>query len=174
MSLNILIKTQGKLPHIALHLVPQVALLPPSIQRFDDPFLPFGKAVINASREHVSLYIFDVVAYFALGGAGAVALERTIDYLNDEIPCVLHGPFGDTSFAAWLDKLSFGASAITLGNDQSTTLKLIDFNKVAVGQWDRLSNTLDIEDGRLQVMGSELVYKSRRDDFQDVISQELR
>jgi fructose/tagatose bisphosphate aldolase len=102
-----------------------------------------------------------------------VALERTIDYLNDEVPCVLHGAFGSANFTQLLDKLSFGATAITVNRDEK--IVLVDSTKQAVGEWQ-------IEQGRLQlynsdlvlkIYGSELVYKSRREDFQDVIRQGL-
>lgn len=161
---------------IALHLSPRMTYLPLPIQRYDDPFLPFSKAVIAASREYVSLYILDVAAYLMLGGAGAVALERTVDYLNDEIPCVLHGPFADQSFAGLLDKLAFGGSAITIGRGDPQEVLLTGQDGVALGGWQLVQEKLHVAGMppyTLAVVGDAVVYKSRQDNFADVIRQTL-
>ena len=71
-------------------LIPRLTKMPLPIQRYDDPFLPFGKAIIDATRDLVCAYVFDLAAYLALGAAGAVALERTIAYVGDDDVTVLH------------------------------------------------------------------------------------
>jgi hypothetical protein len=94
-------------------LAPVVSSLPLAIQRYDDPFLPFGKAVIQGTRDLVQIYVFDLAAYLALGGAGAVALERTIRYVDEQIITIIHGPFSRQAFAGLTDIISFGADAVT-------------------------------------------------------------
>src|SRR5689334_7364687 len=66
---------------LAISLAPTLNKLPLELQRFDDPFLPFGKAVIDATADLVCAYVFHLGPYLALGAAGAVALERTIAYV---------------------------------------------------------------------------------------------
>ncbi|MFQ3646826.1 MAG: hypothetical protein SNJ54_05755 [Anaerolineae bacterium] len=162
---------QQKSKGLALHFCPRVVDLPLPMQRFDDPFLPYGKAVINASREHVSLYVFDVPSYLAIGAAGAVALERTIDFLNDEIPCVLHGPFGGAAFVKLLDKLAFGADALTISREQGV-VELIDDKAQRQGEWmpsGEIQLGYNAQVLKLRVLGDEFVYAHRQFDFQEAL-----
>jgi hypothetical protein len=173
MSLYERVTQQGKRQHLALHFCPRVVDLPLPMQRFDDPFLPFGKAVINASRDFVSLYIFDVPSYLAIGAAGAVALERTIDYLNDEIPCVLHGPFASTSFIKVLDKLAFGADALTISYTPAA-FTLVNVHAQVEGEWTPADDKLVLarqndQVAALSVVGDSVVYRHRQFDFQEAL-----
>lgn len=104
----------------ALLLRPRVAQLPLPIQKYDDPFLPFGKAIISATQAHVCAYVFDVAAYLALGAAGAVALERTIAYAraDHDTLTVLHGPFATPDYAEAAGQGGFGVDAVTVTGDE--------------------------------------------------------
>ncbi len=102
--------------NLALWLAPQLSQLPPPIQRYDDPFLPFGKAIINATSERVCAYVFDLAAYLALGAAGAVALERTVAYVAGRAITILHGPFVGEQFSELSDEMSFNVDAVTLAS----------------------------------------------------------
>lgn len=99
---------------IALMLNPRPFLLPHPVQRYDDPYLPFAKAVIGATRGIVCAYIFDLAAYLGIGAAGAVALERTIAYAAQDTITILHGPFTGQGYAATADTTGFGVDAITI------------------------------------------------------------
>lgn len=99
---------------LALLLAPRLVRLPLVIQRYDDPFLPYGKAIINATRDLVCAYVFDLAAYLSIGAAGVVALERTLAYASNEAVTIVHGPFAGTGYAALLDESSLNADAVTL------------------------------------------------------------
>ncbi len=99
---------------LGLLFAPRVQQLPLPIQRYDDPFLPFGKAIINATRDLVCAYVFDLASYMALGAAGAVALERTISYAAGDAVTILHGPFAGAQYAVLTEETSFGVDAVTL------------------------------------------------------------
>jgi hypothetical protein len=105
---------------IALVLSPRLLQIPLPMQRFDDPFLPFGKAVIAATREIVCAYVFDLAAYLAIGAAGAVALERTIAYAgaNGDNVTILHGPFASPNYAEAVGDNAFNVDAVTLVDEQ--------------------------------------------------------
>ena len=92
---------------LALMLSPRLAQMPLPMQRYDDPFLPFGKAIIDATRDLVCAYVFDLAAYLALGAAGAVALERTIAYAgtDDATVTILHAPFVGAAYVDAADRL---------------------------------------------------------------------
>lgn len=99
---------------IILVLNPRPFLLPHPIQRYDDPYLPFGKAVIQATRPYVCGYMFDFASYLGMGAAGAVALERTVAYATQQSLTILHGPFTGTGYSAAMDSTGFGVDALTL------------------------------------------------------------
>jgi hypothetical protein len=100
--------------NIALFFNPRIELLPIAATRFDDPFLPFSKAIINATRDLACAYVFDLAAYLSLGAAGAVALERSIRYVPDNRISILHGAFSSDAFSAMADITGFGVNAITI------------------------------------------------------------
>lgn len=102
---------------IVLCLAPKVAQMPLSIQRYDDPFLPFGREVIRATQDLVCGYLFDLAAYFALGAAGMIALERTIPLVDTRLVRILHGPFYGSAYADGAFESAFGCDAVTLVND---------------------------------------------------------
>jgi hypothetical protein len=100
--------------NLALLVAPRLTKLPLVIQSFDDPFLPYAKAIINATRGQVCAYVFDLAAYLSIGAAGAVALERTIAYAKGETLTILHGPFAGADYVSLMDERSFNADGVTL------------------------------------------------------------
>lgn len=99
---------------LAVGLAPTLDRLPTPMQRFDDPFLPFGKAIIDATSELVCAYVFHLASYLALGAAGAVALERTIAYVPVHVVKILHGPFTTPDYVQAAFEGAFGADAVTI------------------------------------------------------------
>jgi orotidine-5'-phosphate decarboxylase len=69
------------------------ARTPLPIQVYDEPMLPFARAIIEATRDLVCAYQFNLGYYLAEGAAGVVALERIVRLVPDEIPIILDGPF---------------------------------------------------------------------------------
>jgi hypothetical protein len=103
---------------VALTLAPYVSRMPGVIQKYDDPFFPFSKAIIQATRDVVCAYVFDFAAYLAIGAAGAIALERTVAYARGDTVTILHGPFASPSYVHLMDENAFGVDAVTLDNVQ--------------------------------------------------------
>lgn len=104
--------------HVILNLNPQFEKLPLPITRFDDPFFPFSKEIITVTQDLVAGYMFDMASYLAMGGAGAVALERSIRYVPRDRVTILHGPFTGTGFSPMSDVTGFGVDAITITEHQ--------------------------------------------------------
>lgn len=104
---------------LALLLRPRLPQLPLPIQKYDDPFLPFGKAIIAETSDLVCAYVFDVAAYLALGAAGAVALERTIAYARaaTETLAILHGPFASADYVEAAGVGGFAVDAVTVTDE---------------------------------------------------------
>lgn len=97
-----------------LFLNPRLDKLPLPITRYDDPFLPFGKAIVSATQDIVCGYVFDLASYLAMGAATAIALERTIRFVDNNSVTILHGPFSGFGYSAMADVTGFGADAITV------------------------------------------------------------
>lgn len=101
---------------LALWMCPRLPQLPLPIQKYDDPFLPFGKAIIAETHNAVCAYVFDLAAYLAIGAAGAVALERTMAYARaaSDTLVILHGPFASPDYVEACGNGGFAADAVTV------------------------------------------------------------
>lgn len=98
---------------VGLLMRPQVSKMPLPMQRYDDPFLPFGKAILNAARDLICCVVFDLASYMVLGAAGMVALERTIAYGKGDAAIILHAPFANEAFNIVMDEASFNVDGVT-------------------------------------------------------------
>ena len=72
-----------------------VANNPAPITYYDEPMLPFARAIIEATSDLVCAYKPNLGFYLAEGAAGVVALERIVRLIPPEIPIILVGKFGD-------------------------------------------------------------------------------
>lgn len=99
-----------------LEVAPRVPELPALIQKYDDPFLPYCRAVIQATSDSVAGYIFDLAAFLALGAAGAVALERAVAIVatTPDVLSVVHGPFVRPEYAVFAGDLALRADAASV------------------------------------------------------------
>lgn len=72
-----------------------VANNPAPISYYDEPMLPFARAIIEATSDLVCAYKPNLGFYLAEGAAGVVALERIVRLIPPDIPIILDGKFGD-------------------------------------------------------------------------------
>jgi orotidine-5'-phosphate decarboxylase len=88
---------------LCLGLDPQPELLPVDALKWDEPLLPFNRAIIDATADLVCAYKPNLGFYLQWGAAGVIALERTIAYIPDHIPVILDAKIGDIGHtqAAW-------------------------------------------------------------------------
>jgi hypothetical protein len=112
-----LVTAQEARGNIILLIVPRLPKLPLPIQRYDDPFLPFGREIIRATSDLVCGYMFDLAAYLALGAAGVIALERTLPYTELDSVRIFHGPFAGAGYAPAAFDGNFNFDAVTLADD---------------------------------------------------------
>lgn len=108
---------QTKHSDLGLVIAPQLRRLPLSIQRYDDPFLPFSKAIIQATRTLVCMYFFDLASFLSLGAAGIIALERTLAYAAGDTLTVLHGPLVGPGYAEMLIEGGMAVDGVTLARE---------------------------------------------------------
>ncbi len=104
---------------LCIGLDPQPDKLPvEAISRWDEPLLPFNRAIIDATVDLVCAYKPNLGFYLQWGAAGVIALERTIAYIPDHIPIILDAKIGDIGHTqgAWGRGLyeEWGVDAITV------------------------------------------------------------
>lgn len=66
-----------------------------AVWKWDEPLLPFNKAIIDATADLVCAYKPNLGFYLQWGAAGVIALERTIAYIPNHIPVILDCKTGD-------------------------------------------------------------------------------
>ena len=175
-----------KQTHIALMIAPQMIKMPLPMKRHDDPFFPFGKEIIRATKAITPVYLFDLAAYLRLGAAGAIALERTMSYAVAECVLVLHGPFAGPAYVEISDENAFASDAVTLHSLQNAAAYLqrqdrgvfvleqqeiaIDSYPQNVGGYNPHQGQLHItgRDGliiSLRVFGDDAIYASAEEDY---------
>ncbi len=177
--------------NLILRMSPHVSQLPLPIQRYDDPFLPFGKAIINATQNVVCGYMFDLAAYLALGAAGIIALERTLPYVDSNSIRILHGPFTGSDYVAAAFEGNFDLDAVTLANEVDVAAYTSEPWRGAFvmmngniredisysAYWsDAGLLTLPNDTGKfskMRVAGDSVLYAGRGDDFADQVCAAL-
>jgi orotidine-5'-phosphate decarboxylase len=110
---------------VCVGLDPTLERMPGPLLKYDDPFLPFLKAIVDATADLVCAYKPNLGFYLTLGAAGVIALERIIAYIPPEIPVILDAKFNDIGHTAQayaqgaFDALGVGAITINpyLGQD---------------------------------------------------------
>lgn len=81
---------------LCIGLDPQPERMPlPGIHQWDDPVLPFNKAIIDATADIACAFKPNLGFYLQWGAAGIVALERTIAYIPNDIPVIIDCKAGD-------------------------------------------------------------------------------
>lgn len=103
---------------LCVGLDPQPDKLPLPAMKWDEPLLPFNKAIIEATVDLVCAYKPNLGFYLQWGAAGIIALERTIAYIPDHIPVIVDCKTGDIGHtqAAWAAGLfdQWGVDAVTV------------------------------------------------------------
>lgn len=88
---------------LCIGLDPDPVRLRVDVLKWDEPILPFNKAIIDATADLVCAYKPNLGFYLQWGAAGVIALERTIAYIPRHIPVILDCKTGDIGHtqAAW-------------------------------------------------------------------------
>jgi len=81
-------------------LDPVLERMPETLRDEENPFLPFLKAIVDATADLVCAYKPNLGFYLSLGAPGITVLEQIIAYIPDEIPVLLDGKFNDIGYTA--------------------------------------------------------------------------
>jgi orotidine-5'-phosphate decarboxylase len=88
---------------LCIGLDPTLERLRVDFRKWDEPILPYNRAIIDATADLVCAYKPNLGFYLQWGAAGVIALERTIAYIPRHIPVILDCKTGDIGHtqAAW-------------------------------------------------------------------------
>ncbi len=115
---KVLAAQQDNSSWLCVGLDPQPEQLPVPALKWDEPVLPFNKAIIEATADLVCAYKPNLGFYLQWGAAGIIALERTIAFIPKQIPVILDCKAGDIGHtqAAWAVGLLdyWGVDAVTV------------------------------------------------------------
>lgn len=162
-------------PLCLLLMRPPLAKMPLPMQRYDDPFLPWGKAIIDATRALLVGYVFDFAAYMAIGAAGAVALERTIAYIrpDDSLLSILHGPFWGGGYARMVSDNALAVDGVTLAHSEDSPAYeragVQGFSPYEANRWNQA--TLHLGAVAYPLLSEEVLYAGKLDDFAEATAQ---
>jgi orotidine-5'-phosphate decarboxylase len=92
---------------LCIGLDPSLERLRVDFRKWDEPILPYNRAIIDATADLVCAYKPNLGFYLQWGAAGIIALERTIAYIPRHIPVVVDCKTGDIGHtqAAWASGL---------------------------------------------------------------------
>jgi orotidine-5'-phosphate decarboxylase len=113
---------------LCVGLDPVLEKLPSKLHKEKDPLFTFNKAIIDATIEHTVAYKPNLAFYEALGARGWESLEKTMEYLPDEVFVIADAKRGDIGNTSGLYAKAFfeglGADAVTvapyMGHDSVT------------------------------------------------------
>jgi hypothetical protein len=178
-KLKLLLQSEDKHSDLVLVIAPRLAKMPLPMMYVDDPFLPFSKAIIDATKDLICAYIFDFPAFLSTGAAGAVALERAMAYARSDAVTILDGRFMEWGYAE--AALAFNADAITMFHTPFAELyfRLPDLGVMFVGYGapyprDDLTyhpdhHIISLQDTKLRVTNEDFLYQARGEDFAEQI-----
>jgi len=160
---------------LAIGIAPRINRLPAPIARYDDPFLPFSRAIIHATAASACAYVFDLASFLSLGAAGAVALERSIALVPRHLVAILHAPFASADFAdaAFNSPLMVDAVTLAVGSVVSAYLGdprravFVDAKAALGGENIGFYDADGFTFGGVRVLWATeaIIYASGRDDF---------
>ncbi len=133
----------------------------------EDPIFEFNKAIIDSTKDHCVSYKPNIAFYEAYGLKGWIALQKTIDYLNQHCPDhftiadAKRGDIGNTSSryaAAFFDEMNFDSITVAPYMGRDSVEPFLEYgNKHAILL--ALTSNKGAFDFQTQSLGEETLYK---------------
>lgn len=110
---------------LCIGLDTDISKIPVHLQNSDDPVFEFNKSIIDATKEYCVAYKPNIAFYESLGPAGWLSLEKTLNYIPDNIFTIAdakRGDIGNTSSMyakTFFEKYNFDAVTVApyMGED---------------------------------------------------------
>lgn len=116
---------QKKKSFLCVGLDTDIKKIPKHLLDLDDPIFEFNKQIIDATLPYTVAYKPNLAFFESLGSKGLVALEKTMDYIPDDVFTIAdakRGDIGNTSemyARAFFDNMNFDSVTVApyMGND---------------------------------------------------------
>ena len=80
---------------LCVGLDPDLSKIPPFLMELDDPVFEFNKRIIDATKEYCVAYKPNIAFYAAQGSKGLLSLEKTLNYIPENIFKIADAKRGD-------------------------------------------------------------------------------
>jgi len=119
---------QKKQSYLCVGLDTDINKIPKDLLKEEDPIFEFNKQIIDATQEYCVAYKPNIAFYEALGPSGWESLQKTLDYIPDEIFTIAdakRGDIGNTSrlyAKAFFETMNFDSITVApyMGKDSVT------------------------------------------------------
>lgn len=161
----------------ALYIEPHLATIPPEIARYDDPFLPYMRAIFAATHDLVCAYVFSFPAYLALGAAGAIALERSIALAVATHITIIDGQFASEAYVSVWDDGAFAADAMTFAPGNVTTgiarsdrqAFVVSDHESGGARYEPSRRTFMLPNAEIALLPADTLFRARSLDFEQAL-----
>ena len=115
---DIFANIQSKASFLCVGLDVDIERIPSHLHSEEDPVFAFNKAIIDATKDLVVAYKPNTAFYESLGPEGMISLQKTIEYIPDDIMCIADAKRADIGNTSRMYAKSFfesyKADAITV------------------------------------------------------------
>ena len=121
-SIELVRQIESKGSFLCVGLDTDLTLIPKSFLKESDPVFAFNKAVIDATEKYTVAYKPNIAFYEAMGPKGWESLQKTMDYIPQEIFTIADAKRGDIGNTAYKYAQTFFDSASSGLNFDSITV----------------------------------------------------
>ena len=163
---NLFERISEKKSYLCVGLDTDLERIPRHLHREKDPIFEFNKQIIDATEKYAVAYKPNIAFYEALGPKGWESLQRTIEYIPDELFTIAdakRGDIGNTSrlyAQAFFGQMNFDSITVAPYMGEDSVTPFLDFNDKWVIVLGHTSNPGSQDFQTLQVEGgAELLYE---------------
>lgn len=126
-----------KQSYLCVGLDTDIKKIPSHLLKLEDPIFEFNKAIIDATKDYCVAYKPNIAFYEALGSKGWKSLEKTIEYIPDDIFTISdakRGDIGNTSglyARAFFDNMNFDSVTVAPYMGEDSVKPFLEFD----GKW---------------------------------------
>ena len=148
--------------YLCVGLDTDIRKIPKHLHKESDPIFAFNKQIIDATQEYAVAYKPNIAFYEALGARGWESLQKTIEYIPDEVFTIAdakRGDIGNTSglyARAFFENMDFDAITVAPYMGSDSVKPFLEFDKKWVILLAHTSNTGSEDFQSLEVNGSKL------------------
>jgi len=124
---------------LCIGLDTDIKKIPSHLLAFEDPVFEFNKQIIDATKDFCTAYKPNIAFYESMGSKGWVSLQRTLEYIPDDIFTIAdakRGDIGNTSklyARAFFESLNFDSVTVAPYMGKDSVAPFLDFkNKWAI------------------------------------------